>query len=138
MDIDVIPTALSGVVIIRTDYFRDERGYFIESYHKQRYAEHGLDYEFVQDNHSRSGERVLRGIHYQDMTAPMAAVEKPSLVPRTPSRVDCRPAPSMSTPIPSSSGQAVAMALRGMAGVNYLVSGGGARKYSAAGRDGLR
>lgn len=71
MDIDVIPTALSGVVIIRTDYFRDERGYFIESYHRQRYVEHGLDYEFVQDNHSRSGEGVLRGIHYQDMTAPM-------------------------------------------------------------------
>ena len=71
MDIDVIPTALPGVVIIRTDYFRDERGYFIESYHKQRYVEHGLDYEFVQDNHSRSGERVLRGIHYQDMPAPM-------------------------------------------------------------------
>jgi dTDP-4-dehydrorhamnose 3,5-epimerase len=71
VDIDVIPTALPGVVIIRTDFFRDERGYFIESYHKQRYVEHGLDYEFVQDNHSRSGERVLRGIHYQDMTAPM-------------------------------------------------------------------
>jgi dTDP-4-dehydrorhamnose 3,5-epimerase len=71
VDIDVIPTTLSGVVIIRTDFFRDERGYFIESYHKQRYVEHGLDHDFVQDNHSRSGERVLRGIHYQDMTAPM-------------------------------------------------------------------
>ena len=71
MDIEVIPTKLSGVVIIRTDYFRDERGFFIESYHKRRFAEHGLHDDFVQDNHSRSTERVLRGIHYQDMTAPM-------------------------------------------------------------------
>lgn len=71
MDITVVPTKLSGVVIIRTDYFRDARGYFIESYHKQRFTDHGLTDEFVQDNHSRSGARVLRGIHYQDMTAPM-------------------------------------------------------------------
>jgi dTDP-4-dehydrorhamnose 3,5-epimerase len=71
LDITVIPTKLSGVVIIRTDFFRDERGYFIENYHKQRFIEHGITDEFVQDNHSRSVERVLRGIHYQDMTAPM-------------------------------------------------------------------
>jgi len=71
VDIEVIPTKLSGVVLIRTDYFRDERGFFIENYHKQRFAEHGLADEFVQDNHSRSGQHVLRGIHYQDMTAPM-------------------------------------------------------------------
>jgi dTDP-4-dehydrorhamnose 3,5-epimerase len=71
VDISITPTKLSGVVIIRTDFFRDQRGYFIESYHKQRFDEHGLAYEFVQDNHSRSGQNVLRGIHYQDMTAPM-------------------------------------------------------------------
>lgn len=71
MDITVIPTKLSGVVLIRTDYFRDERGFFIENYHRERYAAHGITHEFVQDNHSGSGERVLRGIHYQDMTAPM-------------------------------------------------------------------
>jgi len=71
VDISVIPTKLSGVVIIRTDYFRDQRGYFIENYHKSRFDEHGLAYDFVQDNHSRSGQHVLRGIHYQDMTAPM-------------------------------------------------------------------
>lgn len=71
MDIHVIPTKLDGVVIVDTDFFRDERGFFIEVYHKQRYAEHGLDYDFVQDNHSRSARDVLRGFHYQDMTAPM-------------------------------------------------------------------
>jgi len=72
MDMHVSPTKLEGVVVIDTDFFRDERGFFIESYHKQRFAEHGLGYDFVQDNHSRSASRVLRGLHYQDMTAPMA------------------------------------------------------------------
>lgn len=71
MDIHVTPTKLDGVVVIDTDFFRDERGFFIEVYHKERYAEAGLDYEFVQDNHSRSAQKVLRGFHYQDMTAPM-------------------------------------------------------------------
>jgi dTDP-4-dehydrorhamnose 3,5-epimerase len=71
MDIRVTPTELEGVLIVDTDFFRDERGFFIESYHRQRYREHGIDAEFVQDNHSRSKRGVLRGIHYQDMRAPM-------------------------------------------------------------------
>jgi dTDP-4-dehydrorhamnose 3,5-epimerase len=71
MDIHVTPTKLDGVVLIDTDFFRDERGFFIENYHKERFAEHGLHYEFVQDNHSRSSAKVLRGLHYQDTTAPM-------------------------------------------------------------------
>lgn len=72
MNIRVVPTALDGVVIIETDFVRDERGFFIEAWHEARYADHGLDYQFVQDNHSRSGRGVLRGIHYQDTRAPMA------------------------------------------------------------------
>lgn len=71
MDIHVVPTKLDGVVVIETDFVHDERGFFIESYHKQRYREHGLAHEFVQDNHSRSAKNVLRGLHYQDMTAPI-------------------------------------------------------------------
>lgn len=71
MDITVTPTRLDGVVVVDTDFFRDERGFFIEAFHRQRYAEHGLDLDVVQDNHSRSGAKVLRGFHYQDMTAPM-------------------------------------------------------------------
>ena len=71
MDMHVTPTKLDGVVVIDHDFFRDERGFFIENYHRQRFAEHGIDYEFVQDNHSRSGAKVLRGLHYQDATAPM-------------------------------------------------------------------
>lgn len=71
MEIHVRPTEIPDVLIIGTDFFRDERGFFIESYHKKRFQEHGIPWEFVQDNHSRSGRKVLRGFHYQDMTAPM-------------------------------------------------------------------
>jgi dTDP-4-dehydrorhamnose 3,5-epimerase len=71
MKIAVIPTSLPGVVLIDTEYFRDERGFFIEHYHKKRFAENGLKYEFVQDNHSGSTHGVLRGLHYQDESAPM-------------------------------------------------------------------
>ena len=71
MEIRVVPTELDGVVVIETEFARDERGFFIESYHQQRYREHGLDYDFVQDNHSRSARNVLRGLHYQGPTAPM-------------------------------------------------------------------
>ncbi|MEX0782964.1 MAG: dTDP-4-dehydrorhamnose 3,5-epimerase [Dehalococcoidia bacterium] len=71
MDITVSPTKLDGVVLIDTDFFRDERGFFIEVWHRETYRQHGLDLEFVQDNHSRSKHKVLRGLHYQDMTAPM-------------------------------------------------------------------
>ena len=71
MNIRVTPTALSPVLVIETDFFRDDRGFFVESYHRQRYREHGIDFEFVQDNHSRSARNVLRGIHYQAGAAPM-------------------------------------------------------------------
>jgi dTDP-4-dehydrorhamnose 3,5-epimerase len=71
MDIRVIPTALDGVVIVETAFVRDARGFFMESYHRDKYVQHGLDAELVQDNHSRSARGVLRGLHYQDMTAPM-------------------------------------------------------------------
>ena len=60
------------MLIVDIDFFRDERGFFIESWHKRDFAEAGLPHEFVQDSHSRSAYRVLRGLHYQDMRAPMA------------------------------------------------------------------
>lgn len=65
-------TPLSGLVIVDIDYFEDERGFFIESWHQRDFAAAGLDLAFVQEGHSRSGRGVLRGLHYQDMTAPMA------------------------------------------------------------------
>jgi dTDP-4-dehydrorhamnose 3,5-epimerase len=60
-----LPTELSGVVVIEPKVFEDERGFFMESFHKERFAAAGIDVEFVQDNHSRSRQGVLRGLHYQ-------------------------------------------------------------------------
>ena len=71
LEIEVSKTRLEGVLLIDTRFFRDERGFFIENYHQQRFAEHGITADFVQDNHSGSNRGVLRGLHYQDMTAPM-------------------------------------------------------------------
>jgi dTDP-4-dehydrorhamnose 3,5-epimerase len=58
-------TELAGVVVIEPRAFADERGFFMETFHKQKFAAAGIDVEFVQDNHSRSGRGVLRGLHYQ-------------------------------------------------------------------------
>ena len=62
---NVIETALPDVLILEPRVFGDERGFFMESYNRQRFAELGLPTEFVQDNHSRSARGVLRGLHYQ-------------------------------------------------------------------------
>jgi dTDP-4-dehydrorhamnose 3,5-epimerase len=72
VDIRVVRTKLDPVVVVEADPIRDERGFFFEAWHRRRFAEHGIPYDFVQDNHSRSVQGVLRGIHYQDLTAPMA------------------------------------------------------------------
>ncbi len=61
----IIKTSLPGVLIIQPKVFGDQRGYFFESYQRQRYAEQGIDVEFVQDNISHSQQGVLRGLHYQ-------------------------------------------------------------------------
>jgi len=59
-------TKLSGVYILQPDVFEDNRGFFMESYSGQKFADIGLNYDFVQDNHSLSVEAgVLRGLHYQ-------------------------------------------------------------------------
>jgi dTDP-4-dehydrorhamnose 3,5-epimerase len=60
------------VVLIEPDVYRDDRGFFLETYSRRRYLELGIDGEFVQDNQSHSKKGVLRGLHYQDMSAPMA------------------------------------------------------------------
>jgi len=61
----IIDTALADVKIIEPKVFGDERGFFMESYNRDRFAEVGIPDAFVQDNHSRSGQGVLRGLHYQ-------------------------------------------------------------------------
>lgn len=62
----VIPTAIPDVLIIEPQVYRDERGFFFESFNRRNFAELlGRDVDFVQDNHSCSGKGVLRGLHYQ-------------------------------------------------------------------------
>lgn len=62
----ITKTKLDGVVIIEPDVFGDNRGFFMESWSKKKMAEAGLDYDFVQDNHSKSTIKgTLRGIHFQ-------------------------------------------------------------------------
>ncbi len=70
--ITVRETPLAGLLCIEPVVYADERGFFLEAYNRNRYREAGVDLEFVQDNHSRSYKDVLRGFHYQDMSAPMA------------------------------------------------------------------
>jgi dTDP-4-dehydrorhamnose 3,5-epimerase len=64
----LIPTGLLGVVVIEPKVFRDDRGYFLESWHRGRYAEAGLIADFAQDNMSYSAPGVLRGLHLQSPT----------------------------------------------------------------------
>lgn len=59
------PTALPEVILIRPKVFADERGFFLESWERGKFAAAGLDATFVQDNHSHSVRHVLRGLHYQ-------------------------------------------------------------------------
>ena len=62
----VTPTAIPGVLILEPRVFGDSRGFFLESFNQEAFNEAtGLDVRFVQDNHSRSAQGVLRGLHYQ-------------------------------------------------------------------------
>ena len=62
---DIVKTKLDGVLVIEPRAFNDPRGYFMETYHAQRYKESGIGVTFVQDNLSYSTEGTLRGLHYQ-------------------------------------------------------------------------
>jgi dTDP-4-dehydrorhamnose 3,5-epimerase len=61
----ITKTDLPEVKIIEPLVFGDDRGFFLESWNQQSFAAHGIDVDFVQDNHSKSSKGVLRGIHYQ-------------------------------------------------------------------------
>jgi dTDP-4-dehydrorhamnose 3,5-epimerase len=66
MPFTTIPTALAGVVILQPAVFGDARGFFFESFNARDFqSTTGVKRDFVQDNHSRSGKGVLRGLHYQ-------------------------------------------------------------------------
>lgn len=62
---EFIPTRLPEVVLIKPRVFADSRGYFLETWQEQKFAAAGCAQRFVQDNHSRSSQWTLRGMHYQ-------------------------------------------------------------------------
>ncbi len=62
---DRLPTELEGVVLLEPAVHGDERGFMVETYRRDAWAELGVDVEFVQQNHSRSSKGTLRGLHFQ-------------------------------------------------------------------------
>ena len=60
-----MPTEIPDVILIEPDVHRDERGFFLETWHQRKYAEGGITGPFVQDNHSHSRKGALRGLHAQ-------------------------------------------------------------------------
>lgn len=58
-------TGIKGLLIIEPKVYRDERGYFLESYHQERLKKLGINHHFIQDNQSRSVKGVIRGLHFQ-------------------------------------------------------------------------
>ena len=67
----LLDTGLPEGKILEPQVLQDARGFFFESFHVEKFAALGLNAVFVQDNHSRSMQGVLRGLHYQDLRAPM-------------------------------------------------------------------
>jgi len=65
MSLKLRNTTLPGVLLIEPKVFKDTRGFFMETYHKNKYEEVGICQNFVQDNYSHSGLGTLRGLHYQ-------------------------------------------------------------------------
>ena len=62
---EIISTPLKDLYILKPTVFEDNRGFFFESFNIQKLIDAGLNYNFVQDNHSKSTYGVLRGLHYQ-------------------------------------------------------------------------
>jgi len=63
--VKIIETSIPGLLILEPRVFADTRGYFLESYNQQKLSEAGISTVFVQDNESKSGRGVIRGLHYQ-------------------------------------------------------------------------
>ncbi len=61
----IISTSIPDVLLIEPQVFQDERGFFLESYQKEKFKQAGIEADFVQDNHSKSCRGTLRGLHYQ-------------------------------------------------------------------------
>jgi len=65
MQIKIASSHLNGLVVLEADVFEDERGFFMEVFRADQFGSLGLPVDFVQDNHSRSQQGVLRGLHFQ-------------------------------------------------------------------------
>ena len=59
------PTKIPDVILIEPAVYGDDRGFFKETWQRKTFAENGIDFDFVQDNHSKSSHGILRGLHYQ-------------------------------------------------------------------------
>jgi dTDP-4-dehydrorhamnose 3,5-epimerase len=62
---EIVKTEIEGLLIIKPDVFEDDRGYFFESYNREKFLRAGIDAAFVQDNESKSRKNVIRGMHLQ-------------------------------------------------------------------------
>mgnify|MGYP002725506527 CR=1 FL=1 len=62
---EIVKTKIPDLYIVKPSVFEDKRGYFFESYNKEAFTRNGIDQNFVQDNESKSGKGVLRGLHFQ-------------------------------------------------------------------------
>ena len=63
---EIVKTKIPGLLIIKPDVFEDDRGYFFESYNRDKFVDAGIDNIFIQDNESKSQKGVLRGLHFQN------------------------------------------------------------------------
>src|SRR6056297_3138236 len=59
-------TDIKGLIVINTNVYKDNRGFFMETWQKKAFEQLGINADFVQDNHSKSKKGVLRGIHFQE------------------------------------------------------------------------
>jgi dTDP-4-dehydrorhamnose 3,5-epimerase len=78
--VNTLPTRLDGPVLVRPTVHGDERGFFVETYRRSAYAELGIAEEFVQDNHSRSRQGVVRGMHFQPGQAKLVRCARGEIV----------------------------------------------------------
>ena len=65
MPFNFVKLEIPEVILVEPVAFSDERGFFMETYKASEFKRNGIDYDFLQDNHSRSRRGVLRGLHYQ-------------------------------------------------------------------------
>jgi dTDP-4-dehydrorhamnose 3,5-epimerase len=75
-----LPTKLAGPLLLAPVVHGDERGFFLEAYRRSALAEVGVEDEFVQDNHSRSGRGIVRGMHFQSGMAKLVRCVRGSIV----------------------------------------------------------